>query len=128
MTRLRPTVRPRTAGRLDVYLDRRHDRDDTEVDALGHYAAVLETVLVATLSARRATTLAGQHQHALDSRILVDRAIGFLMGRADLDAATAFTLLRRSARSQRRRLADVCPRGARRPRPATPIPVVNVSS
>jgi AmiR/NasT family two-component response regulator len=52
--------------------------------------------------------LVEQLQYALDHRVVIERAIGLLMGRAgDVDAVAAFNRLRDLARSQRRRVAEV---------------------
>jgi hypothetical protein len=51
--------------------------------------------------------VAGQLQYALDYRVVIERAVGYLMGAHRLDAVTAFDVLRRRARDSRRRIADV---------------------
>ena len=51
--------------------------------------------------------MADQLQYALDYRVVIERAVGYLMGAHRLDAVTAFDLLRRRARDSRRRVADV---------------------
>jgi AmiR/NasT family two-component response regulator len=51
--------------------------------------------------------VADQLQYALDYRVVIERAVGYLMGTHRLDAVTAFDLLRRRARDSRRRVADV---------------------
>ena len=48
-----------------------------------------------------------QLQYALDNRVTIERAIGMLMARHDVDAVAAFHLLRQNARSARRKVADV---------------------
>lgn len=96
-----------TVGSLDVYLDRPHRWDDTERTALSRYSEVLETVLGAALTARHASLLADQLQYALDYRIVIERAVGYLMADQRVDAVTAFNLLRRVSRSRRRRVAEI---------------------
>ena len=51
--------------------------------------------------------MADQLQYALDYRVVIERAVGYLMGAHGLTAATAFNMLRRQARDTRRRVADV---------------------
>jgi hypothetical protein len=51
-----------------------------------------------------------QLQTALDSRVAVERATGFLAGKLDLSFEQAFALLRQSARSRRTRLHDLAER------------------
>jgi GAF domain-containing protein len=96
-----------TVGSLDVYLDRPHRWDDSERAALSRYSEVLETTLGAALTARHASELADQLQYALDHRVVIERAIGYLMADRRVDAVTAFEQLRRAARSGRRKVAEV---------------------
>jgi len=64
--------------------------------------------LLRTAAAAESTgRLAEQLQHALDHRVVVERAVGFLMAQRQVDATDAFGALRRTARSARRRVADV---------------------
>jgi AmiR/NasT family two-component response regulator len=39
--------------------------------------------------------------------VVIERAVGYLMGAHGLDAVTAFNILRKRARDSRRRIADV---------------------
>jgi GAF domain-containing protein len=94
-------------GSLDVYLDRPHRWDDSERAALNRYSEVLETTLSAALTARHAGELADQLQYALDYRVIIERAIGYLMADQRVDSVTAFNTLRRAARNQRRKVAEV---------------------
>jgi GAF domain-containing protein len=96
-----------TVGSLDVYREHPHEWDDSEQEALTRYAAVVEATLGAALAAHDATELARQLQYALDNRVLIERAVGFVMARSDVDAVVAFDLLRRSARRRRLRVAEV---------------------
>lgn len=96
-----------TVGSLDVYIDRPHHWDESERIALGRYGEVLETTLSATLTARHTGELAEQLQYALDYRVVIERAVGYLMAAHRVDPVTAFNLLRRAARNQRRKVADV---------------------
>jgi GAF domain-containing protein len=91
-------------GTLDVYYDRAHDWDDTEVAALARYAEVIATTLGAALQAHTAGELARQLQYALDYRVMIERAVGFLMARRSMDAVAAFNALRTSARSRRTKI------------------------
>jgi GAF domain-containing protein len=96
-----------TVGTLNVYRDRPHEWDDTEVDAVHAFAKVLGSAFTAMIWARRGDTLTGQLEHALQSRIVVERAIGYLMGVRRMDAVTAFDTVRRAARRSRRTVVEV---------------------
>ncbi len=96
-----------TVGSLNVYIDRKHHWDESERAALSRYGEVLETTLNAALKARHASELADQLQYALDFRAVIERTVGYLMAEHRVDAVTAFNLLRRAARNQRRKVADV---------------------
>jgi AmiR/NasT family two-component response regulator len=50
---------------------------------------------------------AAQLQYALDYRVVIERAIGYLMATHGEDAVAAFNRLRRRARDGRRRVADL---------------------
>ena len=51
--------------------------------------------------------LNSQLQNALDSRIVIEQAKGFVRARRDVDATTAFEALRRHARNNATRLLDI---------------------
>lgn len=67
-------------------------------------AAVLEGVR----SLADATLVIAQLRGALDSRIVIEQAKGIVAERLNVDLPAAFDHLRRSARSQRRPLNDLC--------------------
>lgn len=94
-------------GTLDVYLDHVHEWDDSERAALARYAAVIETTLTAALQAHTAGELAGQLQYALDYRVVIERAVGYLMSRERTDAVSAFNTLRTTARNRRTKIGTV---------------------
>ena len=94
-------------GTLNVYRDEPAEWDKSDVNALTAYSALISEVLAAALAAEEHSILAGQLQHALDYRVVIERAVGYLMGTQRLDAVTAFDVLRRRARDSRRRVADV---------------------
>ncbi|HEY5848472.1 MAG TPA: GAF and ANTAR domain-containing protein [Microlunatus sp.] len=94
-------------GTLDAYLVRPHEWDDSERRALARYSEVVETTLTAAVQAHTAGELAGQLQYALDYRVVIERAVGYLMAQAGLDAVTAFNRLRRVARGRRTKIGTV---------------------
>lgn len=94
-------------GALNVYRDRPHDWTQGEVDALASYGTLIEGILQTALQSRNHELLAQQLQKALDNRVLIERAVGIVMGRDRVDAVTAFNQLRHLARGSQRKVADV---------------------
>jgi GAF domain-containing protein len=94
-------------GTLDVYRRTPHDWDASEHRALRRYGEVVEIILSSALAAERAGELTQQLQYALEHRVVIERAVGYLMARDQLDAVDAFNHLRRAARARRRKVGDV---------------------
>ena len=59
------------------------------------------------LATERAEEVAGQLQYALDHRLVIERAVGYLMASRRLGAVEAFNTLRSAARSHRRKIGEV---------------------
>lgn len=97
-------------GVLNLYVDQPHDWADPEIDALGAYGDLLGTLLGTGLVAHRNDTLARQLQYALDHRVVIERAVGYLMGTGGIDATAAFDRLRRAARARRCQVGEVASR------------------
>ncbi len=94
-------------GSLNVYRDTAYSWDDSDAAAIGAYNELVESLLVSAVAARKSGELAAQLQDALDRRVLIERAVGVLMGRHAADAVTAFNALRSQARNTRRTVRDV---------------------
>jgi GAF domain-containing protein len=94
-------------GTLNVYRDEPVEWDGSDMSALRAYSDLVAEILGAALAANRHGTVAAQLQYALDYRVVIERAVGYLMGACKLDAVTAFDLLRKRARDSRRRIAEV---------------------
>jgi GAF domain-containing protein len=94
-------------GTLNVYRDEPVEWDKSDVNALIAYSGLIADVLAAALAAQSHSIVADQLQYALDYRVVIERAVGYLMGTHRLDAVTAFDVLRKKARDSRRRVADV---------------------
>ena len=94
-------------GSLNVYRSTTSTWSDDEITAISAYAAVIEDLIGAALLARSNEQLAQQLQRALDNRVVIERAIGYQMATEGVDPVTAFDHLRRRARDQRRKLADL---------------------
>ena len=59
------------------------------------------------MRAQRHERTVKQLEHALEHRVVIERAVGVLMERHGLDQLTAFERLRSAARDSRRRAADI---------------------
>jgi GAF domain-containing protein len=100
-------LREGPVGTLNVYAARIHRWDDSDITAIQAYTRVIASLLRSAVQAHVSGRAATQLQQALDSRSLIEQAKGILMERRGLDQQAAFELLRRRARSTRRRLQDV---------------------
>ena len=69
----------------------------------------LAALLIASIiQGEQQSEVAGQLQGALNSRQVIEQAKGILMGTRGISARTAYDHLRAKARSERRKLAEVC--------------------
>ncbi len=94
-------------GSLDVYDAHSHTWDATEAEALSRVNRVIEHLIGSALLAHHHDELVRQLQHALDSRVVIERAIGWTMARRAVSPAEAFNVLRQTARSRRMRVHEV---------------------
>lgn len=94
-------------GSLDLYVDRSYDFDQSEMDALTRYSEVVEAMIHAAVTASHAGNLADQLTFALEHRVPIERAVGYLMARDHLPQPEAFQKLRAAARSDRRKIGEV---------------------
>ncbi|MEO5876554.1 MAG: GAF and ANTAR domain-containing protein [Streptosporangiaceae bacterium] len=94
-------------GSLNVYRSEPGPWEDAAVSALCGYAEVIEQVIGVAVTAVEHSTIVDQLQYALKHRVMIERAIGLVMGRHGMDTATAFELLRRQARDRRERVVNV---------------------
>lgn len=94
-------------GSLNVHRREPCRWEPEETAAIAAYARVIEDLIGAALLAQQRGELANQLQHALDNRVVIERAIGFLMARDALQAVDAFDRLRRQARSERRKVIEI---------------------
>ena len=94
-------------GTLNVYVDQPHEWTGTEIAALGAFAGVVDILLTSSVAHQRSDRLAQQLQYALDYRVVIERAVGYLMHRDRVDSVAAFRVLRSTARNNRRKVVDV---------------------
>ncbi|MFI7675409.1 ANTAR domain-containing protein [Actinophytocola sp. NPDC049390] len=96
--------RGETVGALALFRDGTGEADVRLAKAVADIAAV--TIMQAR-ALRQADELAGQLQHALDSRVIIEQAKGVLAERLGLGMGAAFTALRGYARSHNTRVAEL---------------------
>ncbi|HYD09516.1 MAG TPA: GAF and ANTAR domain-containing protein [Acidimicrobiales bacterium] len=94
-------------GALNVYLTEPHEWTDDEINAVAAFATVLRQLLSVAVLGNRNDDLVQQLQSALDTRVVIERAVGLVMGRRTVDAVAAFNVLRAEARSARRRVYEI---------------------
>lgn len=94
-------------GSLDLYRDRPGAWTQAEITGSARYGEVVEAAMQTALAAQQAGELAAQLDYALQHRVLIERAVGYLMGRDRLDGVMAFNVLRRAARDRRCKIGEV---------------------
>ena len=94
-------------GNLDVYHHSRHPWSVAERDALTRFGDVADAAIATAVHADQAGALAEQLTYALDNRIPIERATGYLMARERLDHPAAFQRLRNAASGHGLRIGEV---------------------
>lgn len=94
-------------GSLNVYTKRPHAWDESDRSSIGALAELIDGLLGAAVAGEARGRLAEQLQHALDVRLVVERAVGVAMGARQVTASEAFAQLRTEARRTRRPLREV---------------------
>jgi GAF domain-containing protein len=94
-------------GSLNVFRAHPYDWDDSEIEALGAFNTVVESLLTSALLLEARDTVVEQLRHALDHRVTIERAVGVIMGRRGIGPVAAFNELRDEARSTRRKVVDL---------------------
>lgn len=101
------TIGGAPVGSLNVYTKRPHRWDDSDRSSIGAFAELIDGLLGAAAAGEASGRLAEQLQHALDVRLVVERAVGVAMGLRQVPAPEAFAALRDEARRTRRPLRAV---------------------
>ena len=94
-------------GALDVYSATTRPLGAEGVEAGQLLADVATTYIMNSRTLSQSHRLAGQLQHALDSRVVIEQAKGKLSEQQQISVLEAFEILRRYARSRGRKLHDV---------------------
>lgn len=101
-------VRGERRGALNIYgFERPDDFNDGEIERARVFAAQAATALALTLRHIEQGQHAIQLEGALQSRSVIDQAIGVLMAQQKCDSDTAFGLLRTHSQNNNKRLRDV---------------------
>lgn len=94
-------------GSLNVYRSDAYTWDASDLEAIEAFAAVVEQLVGTAILAESREVVIEQLRYALDSRVMIDRAVGVLMNRDRIGATAAFQELRSTARAERRKVAEV---------------------
>ncbi|MEU5879572.1 GAF and ANTAR domain-containing protein [Spirillospora sp. NPDC047279] len=94
-------------GCLNLHAHGPREWDESDLHGLPAYAELIEETIAAALAAEHTSSLARQLEYALRNRVMIERAVGFLMADRGLDSSQAFDHLRGRARSSRRRTVHV---------------------
>jgi GAF domain-containing protein len=97
-------------GALNVFRFNRFDWDDSDLRSIGAFAQLVERTVMLAVLQERDGALVNQLQRALESRVVIERAVGHLMATEDVDAVAAFNLLRRRARDARQPISEIATR------------------
>ena len=99
---------PGAFGAMNLYgFDRAHVFGEPERRQLELFAARAAGTLQVARRLTRDSTLLNQMDEALNSRTVIDQALGIVMAEQRCTASTAFNLIRRESQNTRRPLRDV---------------------
>jgi ANTAR domain/GAF domain len=107
------------AGSLNLYGREADSFDDLDESLVRLYTAAAAAAIANARRYAEARRLAENLRRAIESRAVIDQAIGMLMATRGLDAETAFRMLARESQNTNTKLRDVAARivnAARRPR------------
>jgi transcriptional regulator with GAF, ATPase, and Fis domain len=114
-------LRDVTVGSLNLFRESEGALNGADARAAQALADVATISLLQQRTIEHATLTAEQLQRALDSRVAVEQAKGYLSRAAGVDVDTAFGMIRRYARTSQRRLSDVAAAIARDEVPLTDL-------
>lgn len=100
-------LRDQRLGALNLYTRERRDFVEHDVDVAQAFADVAAIGIIQHRTIDAAERRALQLEDALESRVAIEQAKGMLAQRHGMTTAAAFEALRRHARSQRQRVAEV---------------------
>lgn len=100
-------LRDDVIGSLNLFRETEGALNGADARAAQALADVATTSVLQQRTIENATTTATQLQHALDTRVVIEQAKGYLARALSIDMDTAREVLRRYARTHQQRLADV---------------------
>ena len=104
-------LRDNTIGSLNLFRERVGHLNDEDALAAQALADVATIGILQHRIAEEAEITQAQLQNALDSRVTIEQAKGYLAHTQGIDMDAAFSRIRANARSTRRRLRDVATEG-----------------
>lgn len=99
-------LRGTTIGSMNLFRETSGELNTQDAVALRALTDVATISILQHRAVEQADLVQTQLQHALDSRVVVEQAKGFLANTHQVDMETAFTMLRSYARSHQARIAD----------------------
>ena len=100
-------LRDATIGSLNLFRDRVGELNEPDAVAAKALSAIATISILKQRQVEEATLAQAQLQRALDSRVIIEQAKGYLAQSRNLDMDAAFQRIRVHARSTQARLADV---------------------
>jgi GAF domain-containing protein len=110
----------RTIGVMNVYRGEAGTWGEDEIEACSTLAALSAACLLNVTRQAAAEEVADQLQHALDARVDIEQAKGYLMASRGIDAEDAWELMRSEARRRSRKLRDLALEVLEHADPGTP--------
>lgn len=101
------TVRTQPIGSMDLVASETRALSPGHLESAQMLADVAISYIIATRRLERSSALAGQLQHALDSRVVLEQAKGVLAERHGISVSQAFDALRKHARATQTKLHTV---------------------
>ena len=111
-------------GSLNTYRIDPYAWTERDVAAIAAHGRLVEQLIGTAVLAGQRNAIVDQLQRALEHRVTIERAVGVVMARDEVDPVRAFDRLRRLARSTRRRVSEIAAELLDDPRfaPADPVP------
>lgn len=98
------------AGSLNLYSEQADSFGDFDEKLLRLYTTAARAAIINARRFAAARDLSGQLRQAIESRAVIDQAIGALMATRDLDADAAFQMLSRESQNTNVKLRDLAAR------------------